>query len=211
MSSWLNGTTITAESPAGAGVTDVTVITAAGKSAATPADRFTYVAPTPTVVSLKRFGFHMRPTSLVLTFSAALDPTRAEDVRNYQIVTMGGRGRYGTSVGHITRVRDAVYDPASLTVTLYPGQRLDIHNVYRLTVDGRTPRGLTGATGVPLESQGDGASGSNEVMTLDRKNLVLTPAEARRYLHPKGTHPEAGRSMGPAAHRQETAVARPAS
>ena len=40
-------------SPAGAGVADVTVITSAGASATTPADRFTYVAPTTTVVLSK--------------------------------------------------------------------------------------------------------------------------------------------------------------
>ena len=171
----VNATTITAVSPAGAGVADVTVITSAGASAATPADRFTYVAPTPTVVSLKRFGFHMHPTSLVLTFNSALDPTRAEDVNNYQIVTRGGRGRNGSLVGHVTRVRAAVYNPASLTVTLYPSQLLDFHNVYRLIVDGGTPKGLMGATGVPLDSQGDGSPGRDEVMRLTWRNLVLPP------------------------------------
>ena len=120
------------------------MITSAGASASSSADQFTYVPPTPTVVSLNCFGFHMRPTSLVLTFSSALDPTRAEDVNNYQIVTMGGRGRNGNLVGHVTAVRAAIYDPASLTVTLYPIQRLDFHNTYRLTVDGGTPKGLMG-------------------------------------------------------------------
>jgi autotransporter-associated beta strand protein len=197
----VNGTTITAVSPPGAGVADVTVITPAGASATTAADQFTYVAPSPTVVSLKRFGFHMHPTSLVLTFSSALDPTPAEDVNNYQIVTMGGRGRNGDLVGHVTRVRAAVYDPESLTVTLYPSQRLDFHNDYRLTVDGGTPKGLMGATGVPLDSQGAGTPGRDDVMTLTWRNLVLPPAEARKFLHPKVKPLEAGRSSSPSAHR----------
>jgi Bacterial Ig-like domain len=190
----VNATTITAVSPTGAGVADVTVMTTAGASAATPADRFTYVTPAPTVVSMKRFGFHMQPTSLVLTFSSALDPATAQDVNNYQIVTLGGRGRNGDLVGHVTRVRAAVYDAASLTVTLYPSQRLDFHNVYRLTVDGGIPQGLTGASGVPLDSQGDGAPGRNEVMSLTWRNLVLTPAQARKFAHPKAKHLQAGRS-----------------
>jgi hypothetical protein len=181
----INGTTITAVSPAGAGVADVTVVTPAGASATTSADQFTYIAPSPTVVSLKRFGFHMHPTSLVLTFSSALDPTPAEDVDNYQIVTMGGRGRNGDLVGHVTRVRAAIYDPASFTVTLHPSQRLDFHNVYRLTVDGGTPKGLTGATGAPLDSQGAGKPGRDDAMALTWRNLVLTTAEARKFRHPK--------------------------
>ena len=69
----VNDTTITADSPAGTGTVNVTVITPGGTSAISTADQFTYVAASPTVVSLVRFGFHMQETSLVLTFSAPLD------------------------------------------------------------------------------------------------------------------------------------------
>ena len=139
-------------------------------------------------MSLERFGFHMHPTLLVLTSSAPLDPERAEDVNNYQIVTMGGRGRNGDLVGHVTRVRAAVYNPATLTVTLYPRERLDFHNFYRLIVDGRSPNGLRGVTGIPLDSQGNGDPGNNYETILSWKHLVLTPPQARRYFHPKARH-----------------------
>ena len=181
----VNSTTITADSPAGSGAVDVTVVTPGGSSATSPADRFTYVGTSPTVVLVQRYGFHMHPTVLVLTFSAPLDPEPADDVNNYQIVTMGGRGRDGNLVGHVTRVRAAVYNPATLTVTLYPRQRLDFHNYYRLTVDGATPNGLRGATGIPFDSQGNGDPGKNYETTLSWKNLVLTPAQARKYFHAK--------------------------
>ena len=116
----LNTTTITANSPPGTGKVDVIIVTSGGKSAASTDDQFSYVVvppngdappivdappkvvsppivvaqskvdPSPTVVSLARFGFHMQPTSVVITFSSALDPERADDVNNYHIVTMGG-------------------------------------------------------------------------------------------------------------------------
>ena len=35
----------------------------------------------PTVIRLRRFGFHRMPTTLVLTFSAALDPVNARESR----------------------------------------------------------------------------------------------------------------------------------
>ena len=89
----VNDTTITAVSPAGTGVANVTVTTPAGTSAISAADQFTFVVAPPTVVSLVRFGFHMQQTSLVLTFSSALDATPAENVNNYQIMT-SDRGRY---------------------------------------------------------------------------------------------------------------------
>ena len=49
----VNDTTITADSPAGAGTVDVTVVTAGGTSATSPADEFTYNAvAAPTVTGL---------------------------------------------------------------------------------------------------------------------------------------------------------------
>ena len=79
---------------------------------------------------------------------------------NYRIVTLGGQGRNGRLVGHVTRVHAAVYDLATLTVTLDTAQRLDIHNVYRLVVIGKSPRGLMSAAGVPLDSQGNAGPGA---------------------------------------------------
>src|SRR5262249_50070010 len=70
--------------------------------------------------------------------------------------TLGGSGVGGKNVGHVTRVKAAVYDPATLTVTLFMAQRLDLHNQYRLTVNGMTPSGITGASGTPLAGQGRG-------------------------------------------------------
>ena len=135
----VNDTTITANSPAGTGVVNVTVITPAGMSTASAADQFTYAVTAPTVVSLVRFGFHMQQTSLVLTFSSALAATPAENVNNYQILTVE-RGRD-------PRRSRSVYDPATLTVTLFPEQLLSLTAFYQLTVNGTTPNGLTGATG----------------------------------------------------------------
>ncbi|MFI5459447.1 MAG: IPT/TIG domain-containing protein [Isosphaerales bacterium] len=179
-------TTITAGSPAGTGTVDVTVIIPGATSAITAADQFTYAVAPPQVVSLSRLGFDAQPTSLALTFSSALDPTPAEEVHNYRIVTIGGRGKNGALVGHVTRVRAAVYDQATLTVTLYPAQRLDIHNLYRVTVNGTTPSGLTSATGVPLDGQGNGTPGTNYSAVISPKTLAgpapATQVAARKTL-----------------------------
>jgi IPT/TIG domain len=172
-----NDTTIIVHSPAGTGVAHVTVITPDGTSATSSADLFTYTAPVtviaaPRVISLARFGFHMQPTSIVLTFNSALDPSMAEYVNNYHIVTMGGRGRNAALVDHVTRVTSAIYNPATLTVTLHTAQRLDVHNRYRLTVNGATPRGLKGATGVPLVGRAGGAAATSYVAIITGKLLA---------------------------------------
>jgi hypothetical protein len=115
----------------------------------------------PTVTNLQRFGFHAQPTLLVLTFSTALDPAPAENASNYRIVTLGGHGRGGNLVGHQIGVFRAVYFPATAQVELFPAERLDLHNVYLLTVNGQPPFGLTNTEGTFLDGKGNGVPGSD--------------------------------------------------
>jgi hypothetical protein len=124
------------------------------------------VAP-PSVTSLKRLGFHDQPTALVLSFSATLDPTTAQDVRNYQLVqlTLGPPGR-------VIPIASATYDPATNTVTLRFSERLALHTRYRLTVNGSTPGGVTGASGLLIDGAGTGSPGSNYVRTFGPEILV---------------------------------------
>ncbi|SIO57707.1 LVIVD repeat-containing protein [Singulisphaera sp. GP187] len=110
----------------------------------------------PTVTSLLRFGYHLQPTVLVLTFSAAMDSARAQDVRNYSLVLLRGR-----PVGRPITIQKAVYDPATLTVTLHPTERLKLSNVYQLTVRGTAPGGLTNTAGQFLDGQRTGGAGTD--------------------------------------------------
>ncbi len=136
----------------------------------------------PPVIILRRFGFHAQPTILVLSFGTPLDPSRAQDVSNYRIVTLGGPGRGGLRVGRSIGVLTAVYDPLALSVTLRPAERLDVHNFYQLTVKGTAPAGLAGPTGVPL--------GRDFVELISRSTLdgpaptSLHGALSRRVEHP---------------------------
>ncbi len=150
----------------------MTVTTPLGTSATSTADQFTYTAAAaPTVVSLVRYGFHMQPTSLVLTFSTALDPASAQNVANYQIMS---------SEGTLIPVSSAVYNASAMTVTLSPSQLLNIHDVYQLTVNGMPPNGLTSSTGVALDGAGNGTSGTNYVTTISGQNLAGPAPELLR-------------------------------
>jgi len=164
----VSGTTITATSPAGTGAEGVTVTTPVGTSAVSTASTFTFTSAAPTVVSLVRFGFHMQPTSLVLTFSSALNPTPAQNVNNYQIMN---------SSGVVIAVSSAVYDPTALTVTLLSSQLLSLDQVYQLTVNGTPPNGLTSASGVPIDGAGNGQAGTNFVEMFSG-NILAGPSPA---------------------------------
>jgi hypothetical protein len=123
------------------------------------------VTGVPAVTVVSRYGFHDQPTYVVIDFSGALDPASAEDAANYVIMGPGyGPGRPRQRI----KVRSAVYDPTSDSVTLRPVERLDVHWKYRLIVKGSSPAGLSSTTGVPL----DGTSGSNYVTSLTVRNLA---------------------------------------
>jgi hypothetical protein len=119
----------------------------------------------PRVVSLQRFGFHAMPTKLVLTFSSALDPARAMNVAEYQVVALL-RGRKGRlRVGPSVPVVQASYTAGALTsmVTLSLAKRLNVHNLYQLAVNGAPPSGITDTSGQFLDGKGNGQVGTNYV------------------------------------------------
>jgi hypothetical protein len=133
-----------------------------------------------TVMSVKRFGVHMQPTVLVVTFSAALDPASAQDRFNYVITSPAGKR---------IALESAVYDRVLRTVTLRTRERISIHHGYRFEIIGTGPRGVTGADGTPLDPVGNGMPGRNYVTTLTWRNLVLTPAEIAKSVSPRRAHP----------------------
>jgi hypothetical protein len=119
-------------------------------------------APAPTVVGLRRLGFHLQPTRLVLSFSTALDLARAQDLRNYRLTALGPGGRPIRPVGLAT----PVYDPSGPAVTLLPRRRLSLRRPYQLTVIGTPPGGLAGPDGTFLDGSGTGHPGSDYTATL---------------------------------------------
>lgn len=118
----------------------------------------------PHVVKLQRFGFHVRPTTLVLAFDQALDPATAQSPINYKITG---------PTGHAIAVRSVLYDPSTLTVTINPSERLNVHYAYQLTVQGVDAGGLVSAAGFRLDGAGSGHPGSNFTARIDRSLLVI--------------------------------------
>jgi hypothetical protein len=102
----------------------------------------------------------------VLNFDQALDAITAEDDANYRIIGPSGR---------VLGIRSAVYDPATLTVTLHPIGRINIHHTYKLIVDGTAPHGLTNTSGELLDGADTGHADSDYHASLTWRNLVLDP------------------------------------
>ncbi len=138
--------------------------------------------PGPQVKEVQRFGFHLMPTTLVVTFSEALDSTTAQDVHNYRIVTPDG---------HRIKVLRAVYDSSNDTVTLHLAERLSIHHPYRLTVIGTGQQGVSNTQRQLLDSETSGQTGSDYHLELTWRQLVLGDVSRqflnRYHILPKGT------------------------
>jgi hypothetical protein len=123
-------------------------------------------APAPMVTRVQRFGFHMHPTVLVVSFSADLDPTSATDPKNYVLVDPTGK-RIG--------FKSIRYDSSADTVTLRPRELVNLHHDYRFTVRGAGPHGVAGVAHTLLDGAHDGQPGTNYTTTLNWKQLVLPP------------------------------------
>ena len=122
----------------------------------------------------------MMPTTLVLTFDQALDPTTAQDKHNDRII--GPQGR-------VIGVKSAVYDPATWTVTLHPRKRIDIHYRYQLIVDGAAAGDVTNTHGQLLDGKDDGHPGSNYRTPITWRNLVLDPPLSKTSNYPARRFP----------------------
>jgi hypothetical protein len=100
----------------------------------------------------------------VLSFSAALDPVRAQNVANYQITD---------SAGSAVAIGTATYDPVAHTVTLAPQHQLDLHRSYQLTVVGTGSGGVANTAGRLLDGAGAGHPGSDYQTTVTAANMVF--------------------------------------
>ena len=118
----------------------------------------------PQIVGLSRLGFNQRPTVIVLTFNQPLDVTTAQNRANYVL--------YNANTGHRYAIASALYNPATLTVSVVPWVRLPVLGKYVLEVVGTGTSGVTNANGLALDGVGSGQPGSNFVTEFNWRALA---------------------------------------
>jgi hypothetical protein len=126
----------------------------------------------PTVTDLERFGVHLHPTTLVVSFSTPMDAARAESLSNCQLVSAGSDQEFGTRDDRTIHIRSVQYHSSSNSITLRPAHRLPLHVRYQLTIVSEPPDGLTSVSGLFLDGAGTGRAGSNYVARVSGKLLV---------------------------------------
>ncbi len=142
----------------------------------------TAAATGPVVTNLARYGYHTQPTTLVVGFSQPMNAATAGALGNYILTTAGRDGRFGTRDDGTVALRSATYDVGTSSVTLAPVSRsLPLRQLYRLTIIGTSPSGLSDASGVFLAGQG-GVPGTNYVRTFRGAEILAGPNPLARVL-----------------------------
>ena len=108
----------------------------------------------------------------ILTFNEPLSPALAVNLLNYSLTYPKHK-----KSGHV-KVKKAVYNPATSTVTLTPGLAFSAHKRNTLTVNGTAPGGLTDLQGRLLDGSDDGKPGSNFLALLTGRQAVTEGAVA---------------------------------
>ena len=154
-------------------------------NASTPTPTPTPTPPTivasdgPLVINLQRFGFHLQPTVLVLTFSEDLNLTTAINLANYKIVPVGSHGKFGAAIA-ISRV---AYDPAGQTVTLHPSHRLNVHKRFELIVDAMSTHAVSDLALDSLDGGHTGKSGSDYIGKINWSTLDGPSLRGKRFVN----------------------------
>ena len=100
----------------------------------------------------------------------------AQNAKDYRIIGPNGR---------IIRIKSAVYNAATNTVTLHPRKRINIHHRYTLIVDGTNVGGLTNPQGQLLDGADSGNPGSNYRTALTWPTSCSTRRLRRHCIGPK--------------------------
>jgi hypothetical protein len=120
------------------------------------------------VQSIQRFGAGKHPTTITLTFGQALNPTSAESLANYSLYLVKNRPHNRPPKKTLVKIKSAVYDPTTMTVTLTTKTKLNKTGEYSLTVSGT---GVTSLNGSPL-------AGSNGVPGTNYTTILGPPIKA---------------------------------
>ena len=114
------------------------------------------------VVNVQRFGVHLQPTLVVLSFDQPLDPATVQTLANYKITGPSD----SKNPGAVIPIESATYNRITQMVTLRLAQRLDVHHPYQLTVVG-----LKSNQGALLTGT-NGQAGGAYLTILDRSQLA---------------------------------------
>jgi plastocyanin len=113
-------------------------------------------------------------TQILLSFTGALNVSRADSLASYRLATAGRRGSFDARNARIIRLRSAVINPATNVVALTPRKTFALSKTVQLRVSGLPPDGLLDSLGRLIDGDHNGTAGGNAVALLERQTVVLS-------------------------------------
>jgi len=128
-------------------------------------------------------------TQVLITFSGAVNAREAGNVATYHLATPGKGGSYTAKNAGIIKLKSAVYNPKSDTVTLTPTKPFALTKPVQLLVYGTGPNGLQDSHGRLIDGDHNGTAGGNATVILSEGGAKIqavplvqagTPAPSRQ-------------------------------
>jgi hypothetical protein len=113
-------------------------------------------------------------TEILVAFSGAVNVTEAQETGIYRLVTSGKHGSFTAKNAGNIKLRSAVYNAASDTVTLTPKQAFSLSKPVELTINGNPPSGLQDTFGQLIDGDHNGTPGGNVAAVLRRSGVVIS-------------------------------------
>lgn len=133
----------------------------------------------PAAATVRRFGYHIQPTILVLNFSQPLDPTSAANPSHYKIIAAGPDGFLGTSDDRFVPLKRVKFSSGPNAVSITSAVRLPLNRTFGLVVIGTGPNALLTTSGQPIDGNSDGLPGGDFVTTISRTSVAGTAIGAQ--------------------------------
>ena len=106
-------------------------------------------------------------TEILVAFSGPVDGAEAQDVGIYRLTIAGARGSFTAKKARNVKIRSAIYQVATNTVTLNLTKRIPLSKPVQLQVDGQPPSGLQVSLGGFIDG------GRNVVAVLRRGGVTI--------------------------------------
>jgi len=113
-------------------------------------------------------------TEILVTFSGAVNASEAQQTGIYRLVTPGKNGSFTAKNAGRIKLRSAVYNAASDTVTLTPKKAFSLSKPVELTINGNPPSGLQDTFGRLIDGDHNGTPGGNAAAVLRRSGVVIS-------------------------------------
>jgi hypothetical protein len=109
-----------------------------------------------------------RVKDVIIDFSGGVNSAQAQNLAEYRLVKAGKRGSFTAKHPKLIKLRSAVYNGTSDTVTLTPRKPFALRKPVQLQVNGEPPSGLHDSFGRLIDGHHDGQPGGNAVAVLQK-------------------------------------------